>query len=238
MGLPVLEKLLGKAETRPARDLEKRLEKLLRDIEHPKLVHPAKYWIAKEVQKTQSPILLTIPFDFAPDKPPGKEQEFAVVWAQNRRTYGIMLFAGSQYPTIDYDLWAYTRAQYRGHNIAKFTLAEGLRQLALQSRDVVLTAEILIENERTRQGAVRWLKALGFIASASEKQELYKRLFLAAYPKALLAQALQSLPSQFQQHFKKMPPLPPDILAQFTTPLTASFDTGGSALLDSRRKGY
>jgi hypothetical protein len=227
MPLPVLEKIFGQKETRPARDLEKRLEKLLRDIEKPRVAHPSKFWIAKEVQKTTAPQLLTIPFE--------QKGEFAIIWAQNRQAYGVMLFAQSQYPTVDHDLWAYTRTKYRGHNIAKLTLAEGIRQLALARKDSVLTAEILIENERTRQGAVRWLKVLGFIASESQEQTTYKRLFMAAYTKDTLYKALLELPAEFQEEKRKMPPMPPDILSKFTSHLTKSFDEGGSDLLTRRR---
>ena len=227
MPLPVLETIFGHKETRPARDLEKRLEKLLRDIEKPKIAHPSKYWIAKEVQKTTAPQLLTIPFE--------QKGEFAVVWAQNRQAYGVMLFAQSQYPTVDHDLWAYTRVKYRGHNIAKLTLAEGIRQLAVKGKDTVLTAEILIENQRTRRSAVRWLRVLGFIASKSQDEKLYKRLFMAAYTKDTLHRALLELPTEFQQIKKKMPPMPPDILSKFTSHLTSSFDEGGSDLLTHRR---
>lgn len=227
MPLPVLEKILGRTATLPSQQLAKRLEKLLRDIEKPKIAHPSKYWIAKEVQKTTAPLLLTLPFE--------KEEEFAVVWAQNRQAYGVMLFAQSQYPTIDHDLWAYTRVKYRGHNIAKLTLAEGIRQLALKNKDFVLTAEILIENEPTRRSAVRWLKVLGFIASQSQEETTYKRLFMAAYTRETLYKALLTLPTEFQQVKTKMPPMPPDILSKFTSHLTNSFDAGGSELLDRRR---
>lgn len=227
MALPVLEKILGHTETRPDQQLAKRLEKLLRDIEKPKISHPAKFWIAKEVQKTTAPLLLTIPFQ--------QKGQFTVIWAQNRQAYGVMLFAQSQYPTIDYDLWAYTRAKHRGHNIAKLTLAEGIRQLALAGKETVLTAEILIENQRTRQGAIRWLKVLGFIASESDNKSSYKRLFMAAYTRDILHQALLSLPVNFQEEKKKMPPMPPDILSKFTNSLTNSYDQGGQTLLDQRR---
>ena len=227
MPLPVLEKIFGRAETLPSQQFAKRLEKLLRDIEKPKIAHPSKFWIAKEVQKATAPLLLTIPFE--------KEREFAVVWAQNRVPYGLMLFAQSQYPTVDYDLWAYTRVKHRGHNIAKLTLAEGTRQLALEERDIVLTAEILIENERIRQSVVRWLKVLGFIASEGQEETTYKQLFMAAYTKELLQKALLALPTEFQKPEKKTPPMPPDILAQFTSKLTNSFDEGGSELLERRR---
>lgn len=227
MALPVLEKIFGRKETRPARDLEKRLEKLLRNIERPKVTHPAKFWIAKEVQKATAPALITVPFE--------KENEFAIVWAQNRKPSGLMLFAQSQFPTIDYDLWAYTRVEFRGLNIAKLTLAEGIRQLALKGKDCVLTAEILIENERTRSGAVRWLRVLGFIASQGEGE--YKRLYMAAYTKELLQKAFDVLPPEFQRSDRKMSPMPPDILSKFASLLTNSFEKGGSDLLDRRRSG-
>lgn len=223
----MLEHLFGKKESRPAQDLAKRLEKLLKNIEKPKISHPSKFWYAKEVQKSSSPQLLTIPFE--------KKGEFAIVWAQNRKPYGLMLFAQSQWPTMDYDLWAYTREEYRGHNIAKLTLAEGIRQLATEGKNVVLTAEILIENENIRKSAVRWLKILGFIASQSEDDKLYKRLFMAAYTKSTLEKALNSLPAKFKYKKKKMPPMPPDILSQFTSRLTQSYDQGGSDLLEKRR---
>jgi len=229
MALPILEKILGRTDARPAQELEKRLERLLRDIGKPRIANPSKYWFAKEVQKSTAPTLLSIPFE--------KANEFAVVWAQNRVPYGLMLFAQSQYPTIDYDLWAYTRTQYRGLNIAKLTLAEGIRQLALENRDIVLTAEILIENERTRSGAVRWLKVLGFIASQSEAESEFKRLYMATYTRSVLQEALQALTPEYQKPGKKMPPMPPDILSKFTAPLTESFDRGGSDLLNHRRAG-
>ncbi len=227
MSLPVLEKILGRREAHPDQELGRRLEKLLRSIERPKIAHPSKFWIGREVQKAVAPLLLTVPFE--------EKGEFAVVWAQNREPYGLMLFAESQWPAVDYDLWAYTRTKYRGHNISKLTLAEGIRQLALQGKDIVLTAEILIENERTRVGAVRWLKVLGFIASKKNEESTYKRIFMAAYTKELLHKALLSLPEQYQKPEKKMPPLPPDLLTKFMTPLTSSFDEGGKALLDRRR---
>lgn len=227
MPLPVLEKIFGHTETRPDLKLARRLEKLLRDIEKPKITHPAKFWVAKEVQKSVSPTLLTLPFE--------KDYQFTVIWAQNRKTYGVMLFAQSQWPTVDYDLWAYTRKRHRGHNIAKLTLAEGIRQLANQNRDTVLTAEILIQDERTRQGAIRWLKVLGFLASENQDQTGYKRLYMAAYTREILQLALRSLPPEYQQSQKKMSPMPPDILSQFTSILTNSFDQGGSDLLNRRR---
>lgn len=229
MKLPVLNRIFGHRETRPDLDLAQRLEKLLRDIEKPSGLHPSKLWIAKEVQKTTSPLLLTIPFE--------EKGEFAILWAQNRRASGVMLFASSRWPFVDHDLWAYTRARERGHSIAKLTLAEGIRQLALQDKDVVLTAEILIEDERTRAGAVRWLEVLGFIASQTEKETTYKRLFMAAYPKTILRAAILELPEDYQRPGKKMPPLPPDLLIHFTSHLTRSFDEGGSALLSRRRTG-
>lgn len=227
---PILNKLFGRAETRPDLALAKRLEKLLRNIEKPKVLHPAKFWYAKEVQKATAPLLLTIPFE--------NQGEFAIVWAQNRKPSGLMLFAQSKWPNIDYDLWAYTREKHRGHNIAKLTLAEGIRQLALKQKNSVLTAEILIQDQRTRQGAVRWLKVLGFIASQSDQDTSYKRLFMAAYTKEILQKALQSLPTEYQLQTKKMSPLPPDILTQFTNVLSQSFDQGGSQLLDLRRSAY
>lgn len=227
MPLPTLEKIFGRTETLPSQQLAKRLEKLLHDIEKPRVTHPAKFWIAKEVQKATAPLLLTIPFE--------QKKEFAVAWAQNRQAYGVMLFAQSQWPTVDYDLWAYTRAKYRGHNIAKLSLAEGIRQLALESRDFVLTAEILIENERTRRSAIRWLKVLGFIASESQNETTYKRLFMATYTRDVLCKALLALPTEFQEVKKKMSPMPPDILSKFTAPLTNSFDEGGQDLLNRRR---
>lgn len=227
MPLPVLEKILGRSEAHPDQELARRLEKLLRSIEKPKITHPAKFWIAKEVHKANAPTLLSIPFE--------EKGEFAVVWAQNRQPYGLMLFAKSQWPAVDYDLWAYTRTKYRGHNIAKFTLAEGIRQLAIEGKDAVLTAEILIENERTRSGAVRWLRVLGFIASEDKGGESYKRIFMAAYPREVLRKALLTLPEIYQKPEKKMSPLPPDLLTQFISPLSTSFDEGGKALLDRRR---
>jgi len=227
MSLPVLEKIFGKSEAHPDQDLACRLEKLLRSIEKPRIVHPAKFWIAKEVQKTIAPTLLTIPFE--------EKAEFAVVWAQNREPYGLMLFAKSQWPSVDYDLWAYTRTKYRGHNISKLTLAEGIRQLAIEAKDIVLTAEILIENERMRAGAVRWLKLLGFISSEENADNTYKHVFMAAYTKEILRRALLTLPEGYQKPEKKMSPLPPDLLTAFVAPLTDSFATGGKALLDRRR---
>src|SRR4030043_722295 len=160
MPLRSFKNLFGRAETRPDQALAERLEKLLRDIERPKIAHPSKFWYAKEVQKAIAPLLITMPFE--------TEGQFVVVWAQNRTPYALMLFAQSKWPNIDYDLWAYTREKFRGQNIAKLTLVEGIRQLALQNREAVLTAEILIENERTREGSVRWLKVLGFIPSENE----------------------------------------------------------------------
>ncbi|OGY17836.1 MAG: hypothetical protein A2900_00395 [Candidatus Chisholmbacteria bacterium RIFCSPLOWO2_01_FULL_50_28] len=227
MSLPVLEKIFGRSEAHPDQELARRLEKLLRSIEKPRIAHPSNFWIGREVQKTTAPILLTIPFE--------EKGEFAVVWAQNRAPYGLMLFAKSQWPVVDYDLWAYTRSKYRGHNISKLTLAEGIRQLAIEGRDRVLTAEILIENERTRQGAVRWLKVLGFIASQDKAEESYKRIFMAAYTKEVLKTALATLPEPYQRPEKKMSPLPPDLLTAFVGPLTESFNQGGKALLDRRR---
>src|SRR3990170_5098036 len=226
MSLPVLEKIFGRSEAHPDQELARRLEKLLRSIEKPRIAHPSNFWIGREVQKTTAPILLTIPFE--------EKGEFAVVWAQNRQPYGLMLFAKSQWPAVDYDLWAYTRSKYRGHNISKLTLAEGIRQLAITGKDIVVTAEILIENERTRQGAVRWLRVLGFISSEDQGSNTYQRIFMAAYPKEVLRKALATLPEQYQKPEKKMSPLPPDLLTAFVAPLTASFDEGGKALLDRR----
>ncbi len=225
MPLPNLKKIFGHSETRPDLDLAKRLEKLLRDIEKPRVINPSKFWYAKEVQKATSPLLITIPFE--------KPGEFAIVWAQNRVSYGLMLFAQSKWPNIDYDLWAYTREKYRGHNIAKLTLAEGIRQLATEGKEAILTAEILIENPRTRSGAVRWLSVLGFIASESDSE--YKRLYMAAYTKQVLQNALLTLPSEYRNPSKKMPPLPPDILAKFTSHLANSFEQGGQQLIEQRR---
>jgi hypothetical protein len=227
MPFDLLEKVFGHVETQPSQQLAKRLEKLLRDIEKPRVTHPAKFWVAKEVQKATAPLVLTIPFE--------QKGQFTVVWAQNRQAYGVMLFAQSQYPSVDYDLWAYTRTKHRGHNIAKLTLAEGIRQLALERKDAVLTAEILIEDERTRRGAVRWLHVLGFIASEDQQETTYKRLFMAAYTKNTLSKSLLSLPTEFQEAKKKMPPMPPDILSKFTSHLTSSYDEGGHALLSRRR---
>jgi hypothetical protein len=230
MPLSLINKFFGHPEPRPAQALAKRLEKLLRDIEKPRALHPAKFWFAKEVKKSTSPTLLTVNLE--------KKSELAVLWAQNRELLGLMLFAQSKWPTIDYDLWAYTREKHRGHNIAKLTLAEGIRQLALSKKDSVLTAEILIENQRTRQGAVRWLKVLGFIASQSEKQTSYKRLFMAAYTKSILQKALIALPTEFQVPDKKIPPMPPDILTKFTKVLSDSYSQGGYQLLERRRSKF
>lgn len=224
---PILTKLFGRSESRPDQALSKRLEKLLKNIEKPRIAHPSKLWYAKEVQKAVSPLLITIPFE--------KPGEFAIVWAQNRIPYGLMLFAQSNWPNIDYDLWAYTREKYRGHSIAKQTLSEGIRQLAIDGKEAVLTAEILIEDERTRQSSVRWLKVLGFIASETDSQSNYKSLYMAAYTQEVLQKALNSLPTEFQKKEKKMPPMPPDILTKFTDQLTESFDQGGSDLLARRR---
>jgi hypothetical protein len=227
MAFPSLIKLFGRKENRPDLELAQRLEKLLRDIERPKLLNPSKFWYAKEVQKAVSPLLLTIPFE--------QEGQFVIVWAQNRTPYGLMLFSLSKWPNVDYDLWAYTREQFRGQNIAKLTLVEGLRQLALQKREAILTAEILIDNERTREGSVRWLKVLGFIPSENEGESSFKSLYIASYTKEILQKAFASLPSEYQTEEQKMSPLPPDILTNFASYLTDSFNEGGSELLDRRR---
>lgn len=223
----ILNKLFGRDASRPDLDLARRLEKLLRDIQKPRLLNPAKFFIAKEVQKATFPLLLTIPFE--------NPNEFAVLWAQNRTPYGIMLFAQSKWPNVDYDLWAYTREKYRGLNIAKITLIEGIRQLALQKKEAVLTGEILIHDERTRRGSVRWLESLGFVAPEGSSSSTYKRLFMAGYTLPVLQKALNSLPAEFQKPTKKMPPMPPDILSGFTACLKNSYRQGGYDLIQKKR---
>jgi hypothetical protein len=230
MPLTKLINLFGHQQTRPDLQLAQRLEKLLQDLEKPRVSHPSKYWYAKEIKKATAPLLLTIPFE--------KPGQFAIVWAQNRVPYGLMLFAQSKWPNIDHDLWAYTRAKHRGHNIAKLTLAEGIRQLAIKGNDAVLTAEILIENQRTRQGATRWLKVLGFVESSKQPTSTSKGLYLATYTTQILKKALHSLPPEFQQPVKKTPPMPPDILTAFTSHLQNSFNLGGNKLLSSRHTAY
>jgi len=84
---------------------------------------------------------------------------------------------------------------------------------------------------------VRWLKVLGFIASQSEAENEFKRLYMATYTRGVLQEALQALTPEYQKPGKKMPPMPPDILSKFTAPLTESFDAGGSDLLNRRRAG-
>lgn len=229
MSLSLFSKLFGHTEIHPARQLAYRLEKLLKDFEKPKVLDPAKFWFAKEIRKSTSPTLLSLDLE---------KNEFAVLWAQNRELLGLMLFAQSKWPNIDYDLWAYTREKYRGHSIAKLTLAEGIRQLALSNKDVVLTAEILIENQSTRDSAVRWLEVLGFIASQSDNQDSYKRLYMATYTKEILNQAFSSLPPEFQVPDKKMPPMSPDVLTKFCQELSASYNQGGYRLLEKRRSSY
>ncbi len=230
MELTTLRKILGHKETRPDLKLAQRLEKLLRNLERPPVSQLSKFWIAKEIRKAKAPLLFTIPFE--------KEGQFAVIWAQNRKPYGLMLFAQSKWPNIDHDLWAYTRSKYRGHNIAKLTLAEGIRQLTFTRKGAILTGEILIENQKTRRSTVRWINSLGFVASKSESESLYKRLYIAAYTKEVLQTALHTLPPEYQKPKNKMPPMPPDILASFTAKLKDSFDAGGRQLLSRRRSAY
>jgi hypothetical protein len=227
MASAILNKIFGRVESRPDLDLASRLEKLLRDIGKPRVLNPSKFFLAKEVQKSIAPTLLTIPFE--------NQNEFAIVWAQNRVPYGLMLFAQSKWPNIDYDLWAYTREKYRGLNIAKLTLAEGVRQLALEKKESVLTAEILIHDERTRKGSVRWLNSLGFIASQTDSVSDYRRLYMAAYTKEVLETALRALPGEYQEQTKKMSPLPPDILTDFSNALKDSYHQGGRQLIERKR---